>query len=355
MSARLLFTHGLLPQPRLGILRCACRARKASPCRHRTVFVGPRSDAAIYRVGENAARDCRAECREWWPEPWWSRRQRRRGVSRVLEGPRSKSNKAPLERVCAWVPPTAPVIPQSERGSDDIRRTIPTLRDQHLCRDDVGLRKLAFSLYKEENGDGISAENMIRLIYDLHELVGGGRIKGAQSKKKKAETIIRDRSEWDERTNESARPAYRFSWEEFDRIVRAKRSIIGNMYGMQLSIQKSLGGVSMWRSTARRVGKIYSGMLKETRWKPRRQLTFGEELADTRQRGDRFKTEGLLIWALVHALGTENAYLSNRHKSSGRKTIRPRSSLGLPQNLSSIFGLVEIEDGHVPAMREKRQ
>ena len=91
------------------------------------------------------------------------------------------------------------------------------------------------------------------------------------------------------------------------------------------------------------------GML-ETRWFWA-QLTFGEELADTRHE-EIGLDRGAPDLGLVHAQGTENAYPSNRHVLGERPSGQGR--VWGSTELVGIFGLVEM-DGRHAAMREKRQ
>lgn len=146
-----------------------------------------------------------------------------------------------------------------------------------LVRNDEGLRTLAFSLYKEEDGDGISVDNANQLVHDLYQ-----QDRGAERKIRKAEDIIRETANWDDRANKKRSSSTPFSWEEFNTLVRKNRFIVGPMYVHQSTMRKSLGGLRVWSRMKARCGEQHSGFLRDVRWQPRRQVTFGSDVGDTR-------------------------------------------------------------------------
>lgn len=148
----------------------------------------------------------------------------------------------------------------------------------HICaRTDQGIRALAFSLYKDNDSDGILAENMIRLVHDSFTLVNGEQIKGMEKNVGRAEKWITQVAQWDDKANEKRSESKPFSWEEFNKFMGKKRFMLTQVYAMQKHMRKSLGGSRMWSSVMARAGSSHSGFLKEVKWAPNRSLTFGSE------------------------------------------------------------------------------
>ena len=208
---------------------------------------------------------------------------------------------------CLGLQPTKFVLNAFAHGCAVPRRAFPKVKEgasmsleqflrcatHLLVRNDEGLRTLIFSLYREKDGGGISADNTIRLIHDLYDRVGDEKtVKGAQSSIRKAENIIRDTAEWDERSSEKRLASTPFSWEEFNTLVRSHRFVIRPVYNMQSAMRISLGGSGVWNKMKGRVGEEHSGMLKDIKWQPRRQMTFGSEVGDTRDEETGLRPRG---------------------------------------------------------------